>query len=459
MALHRSSRWTRVLAIFALCFVLRLLVGAVIDAAVPVIKRADVYSDIAANLTRGYGFVAEPGGELLIWRAPLYPAFLAVIYRFTGEHNGTAIFMAQTALDSITAVLIFWMGRQLFSESIGLFSAVAFALHPLSAYYSLRFMPESLFTLVLTATIAAWIVAVQSRRPIVFAAVGALVAVTALVKPVALGLCPFLAASALYWLRNEPRRALTTVMMLTIACLLVLGPWAIRNYRVTGQLVAVATSGGYAFWLGNQMASEGHEDWEVDDAMRAHLNELRNAVMAKPGVSDRHTGFASNSGAIRSATLPINITVEEDQAFIRAAWREIASHPFDSALLTVRKFFRFWFRIFLTDNHWAQSYIVVFQTLFLSFAVLGIMEARRQGGIVFPLLLPVAFFTLAHALTFATIRYSIPTVPIITLLAVVGASHMLRVVAPNTALALQGMIGFKVKSRIKTNHLGGNNLP
>ena len=459
MALHRSSRWARVLAIFALCFVLRLLVGAVIDATVPVIKRVDVYSDIATNLTRGHGFVAQPGGEPLIWRAPLYPAFLAVIYRFTGEHNGTAIFMAQAALDSITAVLIFWMGRCLFSESTGLFSAVAFALHPLSAYYSLRFMPESLFTLVLTATIAAWIVAVQSRRPIVFVAVGALIAVTALVKPVALGLCPFLAACSLYWLRNEPRRALTTVMMLTIACLLVLGPWAMRNYRATGQLVVVATSGGYAFWLGNQMVSEGREDWEVDDAVGARLNELRDAVMAKAGVSNRHSGFPSTSGAIHSATQPVNITVEEDQAFIQAAWREIASHPFDSALLTVRKFFRLWFRIFLPDNRWAQSYIVVFQILFLSFAVLGVMEARRQGGVVFPLLLPVAFLTLAHALTFATIRYSIPAVPIITLLAVVGATHVLRVATPITALALQWMIGFKVKSLIKTNHLGGNDLP
>ncbi|MGH8612129.1 MAG: hypothetical protein ACREYF_08825, partial [Gammaproteobacteria bacterium] len=107
MALRLSTTWISLLAVFALRFALRLVVGAVIDVAVPVIKRVDAYSDIAANLTRGHGFVAEPGGEPILWRAPLYPAFLAVIYRLFGVHNETAVFIVQTALDSITAVLVY----------------------------------------------------------------------------------------------------------------------------------------------------------------------------------------------------------------------------------------------------------------------------------------------------------------------------------------------------------------
>jgi hypothetical protein len=76
------------------------------------------------------------------------------------------------------------------------------------------------------------------------------------------------------------------------------------------------------------------------------------------------------------------------------------SHPFDTALLTVRKLFRFWLRIFLPDNRWAQSYIVLFQTFFLGVAVLGMLEAKRQGITVFPLILPVVFLAAVHALTF-----------------------------------------------------------
>lgn len=436
MALNRSSKWLCLCVIFALCFTLRVGVGAVIDATVPVIKRADVYSDIAANMVRGHGFVAEVNGAPITWRAPLYPAFLAVIYALFGEHNETGVFLAQSALDSISAVLIFWMGTRLFTESVGFFSAVVFALHPISAYYSLRFMSEPLFTLAFVATTAAWFAAVQSLRPVAFMGVGASVAVAALVKPVALGLWPFLAGCALYRLRNEPRRAGIVVIALTVACLLVLAPWALRNYGVTGQLVAVATGGGYALWLGNQTVSEGQEDWEVDDVTRAHLLELRNAVFATAEVSDHRVASVSNSGVIRSFIQPVNITPEEDRAFLHAAWREIASHPVDSAMLAVRKFFRFWFSIFLSENRWAQSYIVIFQSLFLAFAVLGMMEAKRRGGTLFLLLPPVVFLTVVHAVMFATIRYSIPTLPIMTILMVAGLREVVREINERFGLSL-----------------------
>lgn len=420
MVVKRSSKWLCLCAVFMLCFALRIGVGAVIDATLPIIKRADVYSDIAVNLARGHGFVAEPGGEPIIWRAPLYPAFLAVIYGVFGEHSETGVFFAQSALDSLTAVLIFYMGTRLFNESVGLFSALIFALHPLSAYYSLRFMSEPLFTLAFTAAIAAWVAAVHARRFMAYPVAGALVAVAALVKPVALGLWPFLVACVCYQLRSQPRRALSAAIALTIACVIVLAPWAIRNYRLTGEVVAVATGGGYALWLGNQMVSEGREDWEVDEMTRAHLFERRSAVIAGAEISDRHLVSVSNQPTIRSAIQPVYITVEEDHAFFLAAWREIDSHPFDSALLTIRKVFRFWFRIFLPENRWAQSYIILFQTLFLALAILGMLEAKRRGGILFALILPVIFLTAAHALTFSTIRYSIPAIPVVTILMTAG---------------------------------------
>jgi 4-amino-4-deoxy-L-arabinose transferase-like glycosyltransferase len=425
MTLQRPLMWIRLLSVLVLCFSLRLGVGAVIDATVPVIKRADVYSDVAVNLMQGQGFVAEPGGKPILWRAPLYPAFLAVVYSVFGEHHETAVFVAQTALDSITAILIYWMGRRLFSESVGIFAAAIFALHPLSAYYSLRFMPEPLFTMTFTAVIAAWSVAWQHRRPSAFMAVGALIAVAALVKPVALGLWPFLAVCAGYRLRNQPGRAMTTALVLTIACLMVLTPWMLRNYHVTGRMVLSATGGGYAFWLGNQMSSDGREDWEVEGATLEHLFERRDAILA--AVSGGHIVPVPLSMRNRSFTEPVSVTVEDDHEFFLAAWREIASHPFDSVMLTARKFFRFWFSIFLPDNRWAQPYIVVFQSVFLSLAILGMIKANRRAADLFLLLPPAVFLTIATVLTFATIRYSIPIIPVMTILMTAGLLEAVRV--------------------------------
>lgn len=436
MALNHSSTWLYLCVVFALCFTLRVGIAGVIEATVPVVKRADIYSDIAANLVRGHGFVAEPGGDPIVWRAPLYPAFLAVVYALFGEHDETGVFLAQSAVDSMTAVLIFYMGTRLFGETVGVLSAVAFALHPLSAYYSLRFLSEPLFTLAFTAVIAAWIAAVTTRRLNAFMAVGLLIAVASLVKPVALGLWPLLVTCALYQLRHEPRRAWSSVTVLTIACLVVLSPWALRNYRVTGEWVPVATGGGYALWLGNQMVSEGKEDWEVDGRTRAHLFERRMAVITGTERADPSLSPVQTGPSIRSATQPVHISVTDDHAFSTAAWREMASHPFDTALLTVRKVFRFWFKIFLPDNRWAQSYVILFQTLFLGVAVLGLLEAKRQGIAVFALLVPILFLAAAHALTFSTLRYSIPTVPAVTLLATVGLRRIVHVLNERWGLSL-----------------------
>jgi 4-amino-4-deoxy-L-arabinose transferase-like glycosyltransferase len=427
-----SSTWARALSLFVLCLLLRLGVGAGIEAAIPVVKRADVYSSIAENLVRGHGFVAEPDGKPILWRAPLYPAFLAGVYSLFGEHHETAVFIAQAVLDTMTALLIYWLGRRLFEESVGILSAVIFALHPLSAYFSLRFMPEPLFTLVFTATISAWCAVWQHRRTTGFMAVGMLTGVAALIKPVALGLWPFLAICAGYRLRHQVGRALRAVLALTFACLVVLTPWMVRNYHVTGHVILSATGGGYAFWLGNQMASEGREDWEVEGATLERLFERRDAILA--AASGRQFRPVPLSQRNRSFLEPVNFTAEEDHAFLVAAWQEIASHPFDSMVLTGKKLFRFWFSIFLPANRWVEPYLIVFQSIFLSLAALGMMKAYRQGVDLFLLLPPVVFLMVATTLTYATIRYSIPLVPVMMIFMVTGLQEVVRVVRGNMKL-------------------------
>lgn len=424
MALNRPSRWLCMCALFAVCLILRTGVALLIDSSVHVIKRADVYSEIAANLTHGHGFVAEPESEAILWRAPAYPAFLAAVYELFGEHNEIAVLLAQAVLDSMTAMLIVYIGTRQFGPTVGCVSAVLFALHPLSAYYTLRFLTEPLFTFMFTASIAAWGAAMQTRRLTAFVAVGVLIAGTALVKPVALSLWPCLVAAACYQFRRAPVYALSVSVAMSIACLLVLTPWALRNHRLTGQLVVVATGGGYALWLGNQTVSEGLEDWEVDTATREHLDNLRGAVMAKTEGSVHRLMGVSNHQTAPSATHPVQITVEEDRAFLHAAWREIVDHPFESALLTVRKMFRFWFRIFLPDNRWAQSYIVVFQTVSLALALLGIRYAERREEVFLVLVVPILVLVAAHAVTFSTIRYSIPTIPVMTVLVTAGLREL-----------------------------------
>ena len=428
MAPQRPLIWSGVLAVFALCFALRFMVGLVVDATIPVMKRADVYAGIAENLAQGNGFVAEPDGEPITWRAPLYPAFLAGLYRLFGGHNDLAVFIAQVGLDSITAVLIWRIGRRFFGEPVGVCAAVAFALNPLSAYYSLRYMTEPLFMLLCMAVVAAWVMALDHPRPLSFMAVGALAALAALVKPVAVGLAPFLACCAWYRLRRAPSLAFGAFIGLIVACPVVLSPWMVRNYHVTGHLIPSATGGGYALWLGNQTVSDGREDWEVEGAVQARLFEQRDAIFDLVENIGQRRFEAPKDLTHRSATTPVNIPASADAAFVFAAYDEITSHPLESLRLLGKKCFRFWFSIFLPQNRWAEDYVLFSQSLFLLFACWGILSAGRAGGILFSLLPPVLFLVLAHVLTFATIRYSTSVLPVMTIFSVAGLREAVRTV-------------------------------
>jgi hypothetical protein len=64
------------------------------------------------------------------------------------------------------------------------------------------------------------------------------------------------------------------------------------------------------------------------------------------------------------------------------------------------------------------------------------LEAKRQGITVFALILPVLFFAAAHAMTFSTIRYSIPTIPVLSMLQAVGLRAIVHALNERWGLSL-----------------------
>ncbi|MDH5738775.1 MAG: glycosyltransferase family 39 protein [Nitrospira sp.] len=407
------------IAVFAICFVLQLTIAVAITIITDVMVKADFYSDIAVNLLNGHGFVGEQGGDPILWRAPLYPAFLAMVFGLWGEENAAAVLIAQTFLSATTATLVWWIGRRLYSNAVGWLAAVGFAVYPFSAYYTVRFMPEALFTLVLTGTMATLLWAVHSGKAVHFAGVGALVALAALIKPVALGFAPFLVLYLLYRGREEPRRAVFQSAVLMVSFVMVVMPWTLRNYAITGTVIPVATGVGYSLWSGNQTISDGRDEREMDEATLQRMAERRRTILAT------HLG-QSIEQVENDLPLPltyrdiVNITPEEDRALLWAGLSEMVSHPVSTLILWGKKFYRYWFDIFWPQNRWAQGYIIAMQSVFLGVACIGWWRVRKEKLPVWPVLLPMAYFTAIYVITSATLRYSVPIAPLLMLFAGVG---------------------------------------
>ncbi|HEV7572748.1 MAG TPA: glycosyltransferase family 39 protein [Thermoanaerobaculia bacterium] len=165
------------------------------------------------------GEYLDDHGKPEIFRTPGYPLVLAPFMAF---HASDEAIVALNIVFAVLIVVVTWrIARELFGDDrVAGVCAVIVAVEPTMLIWSLKVMPETLFTLCLVLFAYTAI-----RDKLIVAAVALCAAVY--VKPIAWPLVLIVPLAAV-WFR--PKRAL--VLFVTCAALLV--PWHIRNYVATG---------------------------------------------------------------------------------------------------------------------------------------------------------------------------------------------------------------------------------
>jgi hypothetical protein len=78
------------------------------------------------------------------------------------------------------------------------------------------------------------------------------------------------------------RRQSAALLLFAAAAALVILPWTLRNVRVYGRPVLIASEGGVTFWTGNHPLATGEGDLAANPAIKAAELEFRRA---HPGMS------------------------------------------------------------------------------------------------------------------------------------------------------------------------------
>ncbi len=181
-----------------------------------------------------HGNFGHERGEHETFRTPGYPFMLALWKSVFGSY--TYFPLLQILLVYLTAVLLFSLGRFLFSSPVGAVASVLFLIDPNTIYHALVILSE--IPHVFFLTLATYVIIV---RPRVFSpefVSGVLLALSVLIKPVSLYL-PLI--FALYIVVREAmsgaefvRRAALSVLLLLLSFSAVLMPWIARNRVVSG---------------------------------------------------------------------------------------------------------------------------------------------------------------------------------------------------------------------------------
>ena len=201
------------------------------------------------------------------FRAPLYPAFLALVYFFNGT-DFSRFFAARLAqvilLGAPLAPLTYLVSRKLFpplhlggkavwnSERAAHISGWVIAAYPMLLVYPLGLGTENPFFILLLVSFFFLLSSIENPTPLNFLLSGLFLGLTALTRSVIL---PFAVLAILCcWFILYQQRGAT---LIAIALILTVSPWILRNSLLHHKLTGIETSMGYNLYLGYHPKGNG----------------------------------------------------------------------------------------------------------------------------------------------------------------------------------------------------------
>jgi hypothetical protein len=318
----------------------------------------------------GYRQIAETillGRYDDVTRGPVYPLVVAAL-------PGISLKVVQAVLDAGVCALVWWLsGRRVAA-------AWLWAVYPFAIWRVAFVNKETVLTFLLVAYVCVQVRAWRLDCWREWATAGVVLGLVNLCKPMFL-LWP------LMLLMVVPRRA--WILLATTA--VVVASWTYRNWWVTGgEFLPVATErGGVTTFIGNYQPTLGLWEGPGKERWQAAVAEIER----------------ENVGAT---------VVQLDRAFYRAAWRQVVSDPRKAAELALRKCGRFWF---LSAKQREQVLSFCIQGGYLVLLGIGLWRARPVGAETWLLLGMMGYVLLAHAMSYADLRFSLVVMPFVCALA------------------------------------------
>jgi 4-amino-4-deoxy-L-arabinose transferase-like glycosyltransferase len=227
----------------------------------------------------GHGYRLKDGSPSAYY--PIgYPATLAALF-FVVKHTiipdnfPNAVGAFQVFLGVSTVALAFYVGRRLFGTAVGLLAALWIALFPNLIFLTAAALSETLFNLLIMVTLAI-LVSTEWRKGEMgygrLAAVGVLLGVATLVRPIALLFLPLL---AVVWLFAGARwrRSAAQIGVVLVATVAVIIPWSIRNFVVMDAPLVISANLGDDLCMGHHPGATGH--FELPDFCFAGYDQLK----------------------------------------------------------------------------------------------------------------------------------------------------------------------------------------
>lgn len=339
------------------------------------------------NLAKGIGFTSSlteprvPG----IFRTPGYPGYLALVYLLFG-HSYYAAYVGQGILDSLCAVILYFVGMQCLGKRIATTGGFLYALYPYPAIFCGVLHQDILlvFSVMLVLLILIHALRVPDRGRLWFVLGGA-VGFAALVRG---NFLLFIVVPAISLLFHQMAGALKlrALLLLTAGFVLLLLPWVVRNYLVFHSFppLAVGCSG---------------------DCFLKVLDELH----GEEGLMKRVKGPPDTTLKVFMDGTDL---IADEKAKAKYAIPILLHHWPQYCVIMLKHIPRLWLSKYAL---WRDSYIelaaIGISMIVLAGGLIGIYLSRHQWRRLIPVYLVIAVNTLMQAPYVVEARYTLPARP------------------------------------------------
>jgi 4-amino-4-deoxy-L-arabinose transferase-like glycosyltransferase len=340
----------------------------------------------------GYGNAGriwyESGRFTTISRAPLYPAFVALVSWFSGGYRIAVIQIAQCVLLALGVVILYLLFRRTLDgdEGMARLASLACALYPILLWYAPRLWTETFLTFMLALFTLALVRLLQEPSSARALFGGLMAGALALSKGIALVFTPL---SVLILLASFRRSGWRLALLFGAAALALIAPWTWRNWRLSGAFLPIHTDGGYNFYLGNGFARHWLEAPFSYTELKALSEEDIAALYAR-------LGSQPSNPALR------------DRILLSAALAEFRAAPLRLPRKLLIQSLTFWY---LAADFPKSLLTGALQIPIALLALPGILSAFKRRSWASSLVIPIAGIMGISVLVFAFARLSSTIMP------------------------------------------------
>jgi len=241
------------------------------------IVKSDVFDQYTYNTSAMKILSGGWIGSEVFGKEPLYPYFLAVIYKIFG-YSHIAVYIMQAILTSLGVLFLYRIADLLFNRTAGYIAAFILAFYSLSIYYDAFLLRESFITSLNIFLLYLILKADRKNRPGAWFLAGIALGFLMLARHNIL--LPFVLIYIFFIKKTVKLAAMYKYALMLIAgFFMLIIPVLIRNYAVSDYKYIGISKEVNAFWAGNNPASSGVDvDWSME---YNHLNNRAGGSIKK----------------------------------------------------------------------------------------------------------------------------------------------------------------------------------